>query len=143
MIPRPTIALEPDLGAGEVEELFNHLAQSGELHAPPRRYRALNLVLRDAKGTLQGGLLGSLVWNWLQIDLLWVAEAWRGQGFARELIATAEAHAKGEGCRYARLDSFDFGALPLYQRLGYEVYGTLADFPEGHTYYHLRKTLAG
>lgn len=135
------ISLEPDLPAAAVEELFHQLALSGERHAPPRRQEPLNLVLRDAQGTLRGGLLGSFAWGWLQVDLLWVDETFRGRGHGRALLEQAESLAVSRGCRHARLDSFDFGALPLYQKLGYVIYGRLDGYPEGHTQYFLRKAL--
>lgn len=135
------ISIEPDLSSEEVQTLFNHLALSGELHAPPRNYRPLNLVLRDEQGVICGGLLASIAWDWLQVDLLWVEETFRGQGYGRELLELAEACALNEDCRHARLDSFDFGAIPLYEKLGYVIYGALEGFPAGHTQYFLRKDL--
>ena len=62
----------------------------GDRHAPPRRYRELRLVLRGADGGLLGGLLAALVWDWLQIDVLWVAEAARGRGHGSALLRRAE-----------------------------------------------------
>ncbi|WP_050027317.1 GNAT family N-acetyltransferase [Verrucomicrobium sp. BvORR034] len=139
--PSALISIEPELGSEEVQELFNQLAISGERHSPPRNYRPLNLVMRDGAGIIRGGLLGSIAWDWLQIDLLWVEETFRGHGFGRELLELAEACALNERCRHARLDSFDFGAIPLYEKLGYVIYGSLEGFPAGHTQYFLRKTL--
>ncbi|WP_051946433.1 GNAT family N-acetyltransferase [Verrucomicrobium sp. BvORR106] len=139
--PSALISIEPELSSDEAQELFNQLAISGEKHSPPRNYRPLNLVMRDETGVIRGGLLGSIAWDWLQIDLLWVEETFRGQGFGRELLELAEACALNERCRHARIDSFDFGAIPLYEKLGYVIYGSLEGFPAGHTQYFLRKTL--
>ena len=136
-----TISLEPDLPSSDVETLFDHLAKSGELHAPPRNYQSLNLILRDKSGNIRGGLLGSIAWDWLQIDLLWVEESFRGNGYGRELMVRAEAYACSLGCHHAKLDSFDFGALSLYEKAGYCIFGQLEGFPAGHTQYFLRKDL--
>ena len=51
-----------------------------------------------AKGRLLGGLLGSLVWDWLQIDVLWVDAAERGRGYGRALL-----HSGGGGRPGVRL----------------------------------------
>ena len=51
----------------------------------------------------------------------------------------AEAEAVRRGCKQAYLDTFDFQALDFYKNLGYQVFGTLDDFPEGHTRYFLQK----
>lgn len=40
------------------------------------------------------------------------------------------------------LDTFDFQARPFYERHGYEVFGTLDDYPPGHSRFFLRKDLA-
>ena len=51
--------------------------------------------------------------------------------------AQHEAHLRG--CRHAYLDTFDFQALGFYQKLGYELFGHLDDYPPGHTKYFLQK----
>ena len=43
-----------------------------------------------------------------------------------------EAEAIRRGCRGAYLDTFSYQARPFYERLGYEVFGTLDDYPAGH-----------
>lgn len=53
----------------------------------------------------------------------------------------AEAEAVRRGCHHALLDTFDFQARPFYERLGYRVWGELADFPAGHTWFYLSKAL--
>ncbi|MGO9465962.1 MAG: GNAT family N-acetyltransferase [Isosphaeraceae bacterium] len=50
----------------------------------------LRLFLRDEFGTIQGGLLASTRWHWLLIDVLWVTDEHRGQGFGSALLERAE-----------------------------------------------------
>lgn len=105
-------------------------------------YRPLGLALRAPDGALLGGLCGATMWGWLMVDDLWVAEELRGRGLGRHLLLAAEAAAVERGCRAAWLGTFDFQARGFYERLGYTVVAELADFPAGHTYYHLRKSFA-
>ena len=78
-------------------------------------------------------------WNWLFIKLLWVSEELRGQGFGRALMSSAEQEALARGCTNIYLDTFSFQARDFYERLGYEVFGQLTDFPPGHKRYFLQK----
>jgi GNAT superfamily N-acetyltransferase len=108
----------------------------------PRDWRPLGLALRAPDGALLGGLYGAMMWGWLMVDGLWVAEELRGRGLGRRLLLAAEAAAIERGCRGAWLGTFDFQARGFYERLGYTVFAELADCPPGHTHYHLRKSFA-
>jgi hypothetical protein len=37
------------------------------------------------------------------------------------------------------LDTFEYQALPFYERHGYELFGTLDGYPPGWRQYHVRK----
>lgn len=102
----------------------------------------LAFVVRDADGEVRGGVVGETRWGWLAVDLLWVDEALRGQGYGTRLMAAAEEEAVRRGCRHAYLDTIDFQARPFYERLGYRVFGEQTDFPPGHRRWFLQKRLA-
>jgi GNAT superfamily N-acetyltransferase len=91
---------------------------------------------------LCGGLLGATLWDWLQLDVLWVHDSLRRRGFGSQLLRLAESHALSVGCRSARLNTFDFEARAFYEHHGYRVYAELPNFPAGHTQFHLSKSLA-
>jgi GNAT superfamily N-acetyltransferase len=76
----------------------------------------------------------------LRIDRLVVAEAMRGTGLGRQTMSLAEDEAQRRGCRGAWLDTYSFQARRFYERLGYTVFGTLADYPPGHSRIFLSKT---
>jgi GNAT superfamily N-acetyltransferase len=105
-------------------------------------YFPVNFVLRSERGDVIGGVLGQLWGGWLQITFLWVAEAARGQGYGRRLVQAAEAYARARGALGATLETFSFQARPFYERLGYEVFGTLDGYPPGHAKFFLRKKLS-
>jgi GNAT superfamily N-acetyltransferase len=98
-------------------------------------------VLRDPEGEVAGGVLGEVHYGWLHVDLLWVREDLRGQGYGRGLLAEVEQEAKKQGAQRAFLDTFDFQAPEFYRKQGYEVLGELADFPPGHRRLYLAKGL--
>ncbi|MHC5538860.1 GNAT family N-acetyltransferase [Singulisphaera rosea] len=99
------------------------------------------LALRDESGAILGGLIGNRHWGWLRIDILAVDGSLRGEGWGSRLVLEAESLAIASGCHHAWVDTFSFQARPFYERLGYRVFGELADYPTGETRYFLSKSL--
>lgn len=136
-----SITLESDPADKDIEALIRELMQFNDSRAEAERWHRLALLLRDSEAVLQGGLLGYTHWDWLFISHLWVADSLRGRGYGRALVARAEEEALHRGCGHAHLDTFDFQARAFYERLGYTVFGQLADYPTRHTRYFLQKEL--
>ena len=135
------ITVEDPPSRADIKTLERHLVEFNESRVERLNLRKLAFFLRDERDQIVGGIYGETYWGWLFIGLLWVSEELRDRGFGRELIALAEAEAVRRGCMQAYLDTFDFQALDFYKNLGYQVFGTLNDFPEGHTRYFLQKRI--
>jgi hypothetical protein len=52
-----------------------------------------------------------------------------------------EDEAIRRGCKHAHVDTLSFEARPFYEKLGYELFATLEDYPEGYCKYFLKKRL--
>ena len=104
-------------------------------------YSPLAIFLRDERDVIMGATFGDLWGGWLELTLLWVAEPLRGQGYGARLLLAAEEEARTQGCRGVFLSTFSFQAQPFYERFGYEVFGELPDYPEGHSLYFMKKML--
>jgi GNAT superfamily N-acetyltransferase len=126
----------------EAQTVASHLHEFNVARMGPTVFQPFALSALEG-GELVGGILAQTVIDWLQIDILWVAEDRRGAGIGGALLEHAEAEAQRRGCRRALLDTFDWQAEPFYRKHGYEVFGRLEDCPSpGHVRMYLRKTLA-
>lgn len=111
-------------------------AQTGD-----NNFQRLCFALYGPDEEIVGGILGEVYWDWLYIDLLWVRDELRGQGYGHQLLEIAEAEARQRGAKNAYLDTFSFQAPNFYARHGYQVFGELQNFPPGHQRYFLTKQL--
>jgi GNAT superfamily N-acetyltransferase len=134
-----TVKFEPEPTSADLASLSRGLVAWNSAHGPPERWRRVTFFLRAADGTICGGLDGNTYWDWLFVRQLWVDPAHQRSGHGTALMLAAEREAKSRGCQKAHLDTFDFQALPFYQKLGYSIFGTLGEFPSGHTRYFLMK----
>ncbi|WP_340560852.1 GNAT family N-acetyltransferase [Streptomyces sp. GSL17-111] len=90
-----------------------------------------------------GGLVGHVWARWLHIDYLWVAERHRGTGLGGELVGRAERLARDEhGCRFSRVETWDFQAPEFYRKVGYTLVSELPDYPPGVTDHLFTKSLS-
>jgi len=103
--------------------------------------RSIGVFIRDEQGRKLAGLTGSTTGSWLRIDMLWVSETLRGQGAGSKLMQAAEQEARDRGCRYAQVDTTSFQARPFYEKRGYTLRLTLADYVDHHQRHYLTKHL--
>jgi GNAT superfamily N-acetyltransferase len=134
---RSVDAIAPEDRDAIVDGLLGYNADNGARWAG----RELSVVAREESGSIVGGLLGETNLDWLFVAALWVAEGHRRHGTGSALLAEAEEEARRRGCVGVYLDTYSFQARPFYERLGYQLFGTLPDCPPGATKYYLYKRL--
>jgi GNAT superfamily N-acetyltransferase len=115
----------------------HHLENHSVRNASPRYASFLFSACEDA--TLAGGISGSIYWNGLEIDTLWVHEEFRGRRLGAILVSVAEEYARHCGAVIACLRTGE--ALEFYEKQGYQVLGTLEDRPAGAILYYMKKRL--
>ena len=133
------ISVEENPATADLDVIERALVAHNEAKSEPRNHTPLTLFLRSDEGRIVGGLRGHTVWGWLFVSQLWVAENFRDQDYGTKLMEAAESEAKARNCHAAYVDTFSFLALDFYRKCGYEVFGSLEDFPKGHTRYFLKK----
>jgi GNAT superfamily N-acetyltransferase len=106
----------------------------------PEEYSEFVAALKTETGEVKGGIYANAWSGMLSIKWLWIDEAHRGVGHGRALMDAAETEGRRLGCTAVWLDTFEFQARPFYEKLGYELFGTL-DFPAGFKRYFMKKAL--
>ena len=129
-------AAEPDwalIGGG--------IGQYNAMKYAPDQSKYLCFVVKAPDGTRVGGAIGAIIWNWLALELMFIKEEYRSLDFGSRLLAAIEAEARQHGAQHVFLDTFSFQAPEFYKKYGYEVFGTLPDFPPGHQRFYMKKDL--
>ncbi|HTQ34547.1 MAG TPA: GNAT family N-acetyltransferase [Stellaceae bacterium] len=103
--------------------------------------RTLDILVRDKRGEIVGGLLGRSSLGLFFLDLFYLPEALRGDGLGSELIRQAEDEARKRGCAAAFVYTVTFQAPGFYERHGYRRFGEIACPPDGATRIFLSKPL--
>lgn len=135
------IVFNPDVGGADARfvrerlDLYNVGVTGVSIWYPAQFF------VKSARGETLGGVLGSIWGGWLHIAYLWVDDSVRGKHWGTRLMDHAEAYGRERGCHSVTLDTHSFQARPFYEARGYEVFGTLDDYPEGHKKFFLRKKL--
>jgi GNAT superfamily N-acetyltransferase len=118
------------------------LVEYNASQAGPSQGRPVVIAIRNNEGEVIGGLWGHTGYEWLFTQLLVVPASLRGRGVGSEIMRLAEQEAVQRGCHNAWLDTFEFQARGFYERLGYECFGELPDYPKGHSRFFMKKALA-
>lgn len=122
--------------------LRSKLIDYNRLQSPASHLFPVILTCENDDGTICGGLIGRIAWDWLHIELLWLDEPVRGHGTGAALIEEAETIARRNSCLGVYLDTFSFQAPQFYQRRGYRIFGRIDNQPQGHCRYFLQKTFS-
>lgn len=100
----------------------------------------INRVIVDTYGDIIAGINSKMYcWNCLYIDVLWVKEEYRKEGFGSKILNEIEKVAKDKGCYLIHLDTFDFQAKDFYIKHGYDIFGILDECPQRHKRYFMKK----
>ena len=105
------------------------------------KYDDFGFFAVDESDDIFGAIIGRVKLNWAHIDILWIDEELRNNGYSSALLAKAIDFAKEKNCIGIRTETFDKNAKEFYEYLGFKVVGEIKDFPPGHTEYILAKKI--
>ena len=98
-------------------------------------------MIRDEAGRTIGVVAGYSWAGTSELKQMWIDEAYRGRGYARELLNAFVAEASSRGVRRIWVASYDFQAPGMYEKAGFMRVAEFAGWPEGHSNVVLCKTL--
>jgi ribosomal protein S18 acetylase RimI-like enzyme len=105
-------------------------------------FEEVSFILRNDDHDIVGGITGHYAWKCLHINLFWIDESVRGNGFGIQLLKEMENFAVEKECRLIKLDTLSFQAPEFYRKQGYEVFGTLNGYPsEKNSHFYFVKWL--
>jgi GNAT superfamily N-acetyltransferase len=136
----PSIQVERLLSRADRRLVLDGLIAYNVAAAGPLGFHDIFVSLRE-EGELSGACIGRAYWEWLYIDMLWIADGFRNHGYGKRLLDKTENEARERGCRQVFLDTFSFQAPEFYRKLGYAEFGRLSDYPPGHARIFLTKAL--
>jgi GNAT superfamily N-acetyltransferase len=124
------------------EWIANQIKEYESRLLPDENVRELRFIVKDENNKNIGGLLANTRYSTLYINDIWIIESERGTGLGKRLIQIAEDKARGMGCSYSSLGTFEIlNVKGFYQKLGYRVISISKDSPKGHIGYWFVKKL--
>jgi GNAT superfamily N-acetyltransferase len=139
--PILTLALETEPKPADINTVVVGLTRFNASQASGETPQYLLVSVRNAEGTMVGGLFAATWLGWLAVQAVWLPDDLRGRGHGSTLLELAEKEGLRRGCKQAFLETLSFQALPFYEKRGYTIFSQLKDFPPGGTRYALTKRL--
>jgi len=136
-----SLSSEPNASASEIARIQDRIDRWNMDVTGDHDFRQVAIFLRDDAGTIRGGVTGGVWGGWLHIVGLWVDEELRGQGLGRELVRAAEAEGRAAGASGVFLETHSFQAPGLYEKLGYQAFAEIEEYPPGGSQLFMRKDL--
>lgn len=136
-----TFTIETDPSPQDLQFLEDQVNEHNMAITGYDDFQWLTIFVRDTAQAIVAGLSGYTWGQSCKIEFLWVSPGLRGQGYGTALLQAAEVEAKQRGCHMMMVDTHSFQAPAFYQKLGYTVVGSYADFPYHHSQIFLQKPL--
>ena len=138
-----TAPIQPqhDLSPVEIDAIEERIYNHNRRAIGRNDGRRVAFVIRDEAGRMIGVAAGYTWAGVSELKQMWIDEAFRGRGYARELLNAFVAEAASRGVRRIWVASYDFQAPGMYEKAGFRRVAEFAGWPEGHSNVVLCKTL--
>ena len=105
------------------------------------RDKLFSVFLKDDPGSIFGGIQAHFDRESVYIEIFWIDENFRRQGYGRKLLEAAEQEAVKNGCSYSIVDTLGFQAEAFYLKNGYALMGEIKNYWDIHSRIFLKKNL--
>ncbi len=122
-----------DLSAIEIDAIEDRIYAYNRDAVGRDDAQGLGFVIRDEAGRIVGVATGYSWAGTSELKQMGIDEAYRGRGFARELLNAFAAEAAMRGVRRIWVQSHDFQAPGMYEKAGFVRVAEFAEWPEGHS----------
>ena len=128
----------------ESDLLLNYLIEHSNSKLPFTQEKHsidFNYTIKQNGEIIAGVVAKMFGWGILNISVLFVKEEYRYKDYGTILLNKVEMEAKNKGGVISNLTTMSYQAKDFYLKNGYEVFGTLEGYPNGHKKYFLKKSL--
>jgi GNAT superfamily N-acetyltransferase len=102
-------------------------------------HTGIQLIIKNDVGQVIWGLSGYSVLGTMTLEVLWVDERYRGQGYGKDLLIHAEKVAKERKCIALQTACFSFQNLGFMMSQGFGAFGVSEVYPKGVKEHYLIK----
>ncbi len=137
------ILIEHQSNRTDQEILLEGLEEFNFPFLGPAKEISFLVCLKDEANQTVGGVSAWMLpkIGLLTISIVWVSKEYRGQGYGKKLLLTAEEEGKKRGATHAQLETLPFQAEEFYKKFGYVRIGCLEKFYGEYDAFYLRKIL--
>ncbi|RWG16209.1 MAG: N-acetyltransferase [Mesorhizobium sp.] len=128
-----TVQAHHDVTAVEIDAIEDSIFVHNQQAVGRADAQGLGFVIRDEAGRIVGVAAGYSWAGTSELKQMWVDEAYRGRGYARELLNAFVAEAAIRGVRRIWAQSYDFQAPGMYEKAGFMRVAECAEWPQGHS----------
>jgi N-acetylglutamate synthase-like GNAT family acetyltransferase len=130
-----------DLSPDEIDAIEENLYDHNRQAVGRSDGEGLGFVIQDEAGRTIGVAAGYTWAGVSELKQMWIDEAHRGRGYARDLLNAFVTEAASRGVRRIWVASYDFQAPEMYEKAGFKRMAEFEGWPEGHTNFIFCKTL--
>lgn len=129
-----------DCNEAEKEKVYDGILEYNEKYHQIV-YRDLSCCIHNKEGEMIAGVVAILKGEYLDLQYLWVDDAYRKEGLGSKLLLEVERRGREEGANVINIETFGFQAPKFYPKHGYELFAETKHCVGAYSRYFYKKEL--